>query len=184
MAKQKHTFPGPYCPGCQYHQVVGNVTRYCTGFPKKRKPRRFRTSDPKHKPPKWCPRLISPPLCRIYGFADQNSEMMHWMLNRKDISSCEQSTHISVNERHYRLRLEISLDMTAKQFYDATRQEPVWDIFPPAKKHLEYGEIIEIDDGLKPYYFYFNGHDVIPYGHFDRARTQPASSAKDVVEVH
>lgn len=188
MAKQKYTFPGPYCPGCQYHQTVGDGitvrTRYCTGFPKKRRPRQFRNSDPKYKPPRWCPRLISPPLCRIYGFADQNSEMMHWMLNRKDISSCEQSALVSVNERHYRLRLEISLGMTAKQFYDATQLKSVRDIFPNIENQLEYGEVIEIDDGLKPYYFYFNGHDVVPHGHFDRSRTQPASSTKEVVEVH
>ena len=41
MSKQKYTFPGPFCPGCQYHQLVG-CTRYCNGFPKKRKPQQFR----------------------------------------------------------------------------------------------------------------------------------------------
>ncbi len=54
MAKEKHTFPGPFCPGCQYHQLVG-CTRYCNGFLKKRKAKRFRKSDPKYKPPQMVP---------------------------------------------------------------------------------------------------------------------------------
>lgn len=83
MAKQKYTFPGPFCPGCQYHQLVG-CTRYCNGFPKKRKPKRFRESDPRYKPPKWCPRLISPPVCRVYGFVDEKNEFLEWCLNRRD----------------------------------------------------------------------------------------------------
>ena len=44
MAKTKYTFPVPTCPGCQYHQLVG-CARYCNGFPKKRKSKRFRKSD-------------------------------------------------------------------------------------------------------------------------------------------
>lgn len=77
MVKQNYTFPGPTCPGCQYHQSVGNglvQTRYCNGFDKKRKSKQFKRSDPKYKPPKWCPRLISPPVCRIYGFVNPESE--------------------------------------------------------------------------------------------------------------
>ena len=58
--------------------------RYCNGFPKKRKSKRFRKSDPKYKPPKWCPRLTSPPVCRVYGFVDEKSEFLEWRLNRKD----------------------------------------------------------------------------------------------------
>ena len=54
---KKYTFPVPGCGQCQYHQSVGSVfseTRYCAGF-KKKKPRRFRRSDPVSKAPKWCP---------------------------------------------------------------------------------------------------------------------------------
>lgn len=54
MAK-KFTFSTPSCLNCQYRLIVGgsvSETRYCTGFEKK-KPRRFRKSDPRIKPPKW-----------------------------------------------------------------------------------------------------------------------------------
>lgn len=38
---------------------------------------------------------------------------------------------------------------------------------------LEYGEVIEIDDGLKPYYFYYLNYDrLIPLYSFDRSRVQ------------
>ena len=173
MAKQKYTFPEPYCPGCQYHQTVGEAvgqTRYCNGFPKQRKSKRFKRSDPKYKPPKWCLRLISPPMCRVYGFVNQESEFLEWCLNRRDYKP---GAHISPSERRYKLRCEADLRMTAKQLYDAMQREPVEQIFSDAGMELEYGEVIEIDDGLKPYYFYYLNYDrLIPLYSFDRSRVQ------------
>ena len=141
MAKTKYTFPVPTCPGCQYHQLVG-CARYCNGFPKKRKSKRFRKSDPKYKPPKWCPRLTSPPVCRVYGFVDEKSEFLEWRLNRKDYKP---GAHISPSESRYRLRCEGTLGLTAKQFYDAMQRESVEQTFSDAGMELEYGEVIEID---------------------------------------
>lgn len=126
MAKQKCTFPGRNCPSCPYHETVG-VTRYCSGFPKKRKARRFRKSDPKYKPPKWCPRRISPPVCRVYGFKDQESELSAWLLNQ-DMTSGKgigQKVSPTVLAYHYKLRLELPLAMTAKQFYEAENADRV-----------------------------------------------------------
>ena len=103
---KKYSFPELGCSSCEHLQRVGGVlceTRYCGGFPKKKKPRRFRSSDPKYKAPKWCPRRLPTPVCRIYGFAD------------------EQSRSIEILSEH-----DIGL-----------------------------GEVVEIDDGLKPYYFYY-----------------------------
>ena len=63
--------------------------------------------------------------------------------------------------------------MTAKQLYDAMQREPVEQIFSDAGMELEYGEVIEIDDGLKPYYFYYLNYDrLIPLYSFDRSRVQ------------
>ena len=171
MAKQKCTFPGPICPDCQYHQLVG-CTRYCNGFPKKRRPRRFRSSDPKCKPPKWCPRLISPPVCRVYGFVDDKSEYLDWRLNRRDYKP---GAYISPAAFHYTLRCEAGLRLTAKQLYDATQTGSVERIFSDVEVELVYGEVIEIDDGLRPYYFYYMSFSkLIPLPHFDRSRVQPA----------
>ena len=55
MAK-KYTFPEENCWSCQFYKKVGSLaseTRYCCGF-KRRKPRRFTSSDPSFKAPK-CP---------------------------------------------------------------------------------------------------------------------------------
>ena len=153
MAKMEYTFPGPTCPGCQYHQTVGEAvgqTRYCNGFPKQRKSKRFKRSDPKYKPPKWCLRLISPPMCRVYGFVNQESEFLEWCLNRRDYKP---GAYISPSEFRYRLRCEADLRMTAKQLYEPRRRNLWKSLFSDAGVDLEYGEVIEIDDGLKPYYF-------------------------------
>jgi len=179
MAKQKYTFPKPYCPGCPYHETEGTglvQTRYCNGFPKKRKARRFRKSDPKYKPPKWCPRLISPPACRVYGFADEEREFLDWRLNRRDYRA---GACIVASASRYRLRCEMTLGLTARQFYDAAQKESMENLFFDVGVDLEYGEVIEIDDGLNPYYFYYlNYGKVIPLTLFDRSQVQAAPSVE------
>lgn len=183
MAKQKYSFPAPFCPGCQYHQSVGeglNRTRYCNGFDKKRKPKRFRKSDPKYKPPKWCPRLISPPVCRVYGFADEEASIMNWLLNREAAavqSGNERDTYLSVSANHYRLRLELPLGLTAKQFYDEMQSDLTTCVTALISGQVEYGEVIEIDDGLKPYYFYYSSFRVVPLTYFNRSQVQPSEPA-------
>lgn len=178
MGKQKYTFPGPTCPGCQYHQSVGDgllQTRYCNGFDKKRKSKRFKRSDPKYKPPKWCPRLISPLVCRVYGFVNSEAAVTDWLLNREATaakSGNEQEAYRSVSEYRYKLRCELSLGLTAKQFYAAMLTDVSTCVTSKIRNQVEYGEIIEIDDGLKPYYFYFDSFRVIPLLHFDRSRVQ------------
>ena len=116
---KKYSFLELGCSSCEHLQRIGGVlceTRYCGGFPKKKKPRRFRSSDPKYKAPKWRPRRLPTPVCRIYGFAD------------------EQSRSIEILSEH-----DIGL-----------------------------GEVVEIDDGLKPYYFYYlNWSKVVPVSYFN-----------------
>lgn len=162
MAK-KSTFPAPSCLSCQHRLVVGKFpaeTRYCTGFKKKKTPMRFRSSDPKIKPPKWCPRRLSPTVCRIYGFADQESELTEFML-RNELGYIHPSPH------HYKLRLEIPLGMTAKDFFSETEKEYLENILPP-QVQVTAGEIIEIDDGFRPYCFYVNSFaSVTPLSFFD-----------------
>lgn len=177
MVKMKYTFPGLDCPNCPYHQRMGSgvgITRYCNGFPKKRKPKRFSRSDPRYKPPKWCPRRISPPVCRIYGFANEESEYTDWVLNRQQYDSAHEP-HISASAFRYKLRLELAPNMTARQFFDAAQLEGVHRVLPDA--NAAPGEVIEIDDGLRPYYFYcVDSYTAIPLFSFDRSQVQPAGS--------
>lgn len=65
---------------------------------------------------------------------------------------------------YYKFRTELSLGKTAKQFYDATQEEPLSDVLPES---VNNGEIIEIDDGLQPYYFYVLDYaSIIPLPYF------------------
>lgn len=176
MAKQKCTFPGQNCPNCPYHETVG-VTRYCSGFPKKRKAKRFRKSDPRCKPPKWCPRRISPPVCRVYGFVNEDAAITDWLFNREAAvaeSGNEQGAYRSVSAHRYKFRLELTLGLTAKQFYEAMQFGAHTCVTSEIRNQVEHGEVIEIDDGLKPYYFYYASFRVIPLLYFDRSRVQPS----------
>ena len=147
---RKYTFPVPGCGQCPYHQSVGggiSETRYCAVF-KRKKPKRFRRSDPVSKAPKWCPKRIDPPICRIHGFKDERSAYMDFLW-RMEYRAGQLKT-ISPASFHYKLRTEIQLGMSAKQFFDASQENPLHDIL---LEEVDAGEIIEIDDGLQPYYF-------------------------------
>ena len=161
---RKYTVPVPGCRECPHHQRVGSLcceTRYCNGF-KRRKPKRFGRSDPVFKAPKWCPRLITPPVCRVHGFKDEQSAYMDLMW-RTEYNSGRLET-VSPSSFHYAPRTEIPLGITAKQFFDASQEKPLFRIMP---KEVHDGEIIEIDDGLRPYYFYkLDYATVIPLPYF------------------
>ena len=158
MKKQKYTFPEENCWNCQFYQKVGSLaseTRYCHGF-KRKKARRFRSSDPLIKAPKWCPRRISPPICRIYGFKDERSEYIERLFHR----DYGKDKYASPSLQHYAPRKEISLGLTAKRFYDEVQNHPLHEVLPP-DADVKDGEIIEIDDGLKPYYFYVQSFGIV-----------------------
>lgn len=161
---KKYTFPVPRCGQCQYHQRVGSAiseTRYCAGF-KRKKPKRFRKSDPVSKAPKWCPRRIDPPICRIYDFKDERSAYMDFLWRMEYRAG--QLKAISPASFHYKFKMEIQLGMTAKQFFGASQERPLHDILP---EEVNAGEIIEIDDGLQPYYFYvLDFATVVPLPYF------------------
>ena len=65
------------------------------------------------------------------------------------------------SEHHYRMRLETRLGLTAPRFYALAQKSPLEEVLNGTD--IEYGEIIEIDDGLKPYYFYYHSStNIIP----------------------
>lgn len=153
MAK-KYSFPEPGCGSCQHLQYAGNnvlSTRYCSGFPKKKTPRRFRSSDPQIKAPKWCPLRLPSPVCRVYGFADEQSRAMDF-LTREHFDP-KHNLYIYPSSYRYKLRLETSLGINAKTFYERVSHSDLDDFLMEAD--ISLGEVVEIDDGLHPYYFYY-----------------------------
>lgn len=152
MAK-KYSFPEMQCSSCPDLQRAGGElwgTRYCGGFPKKRKPKRFRSSDPKYKAPKWCPRRLPTPVCRVYGFASEQSEAMDILT--RELFDPKRDQYISPSAHHYKLRHEEPLGLNAKNFYERVGHGDMDDFLMEAD--ISPGEIVEIDDGLRPYCFY------------------------------
>lgn len=172
--KKKYSFPEPTCRwDCDQYLEHGNLvyeTRYCLGV-KRKDGKRFRRSDPQHKAPRWCPKRLAVPVCRVYGFADERSEYFE-LLERQLYDPAKHDYHFPMAP-HYKLRLELPLGMKAKDFWEAAQNQNVVELLPDAD--LQYGEIIEIDDGLKPYaFYYFNWSTLIPIYSFDRGQTANA----------
>lgn len=164
--KKKYRFPEPLCRSCPDHRSIGNPiceTRYCLGFPKKRNGKRFHAYDPQFKPPKWCPRRLETPACRIYSFANEANAVLDRMLRHDDDPRNHDYAHPSPWK--YQFRLELSLGLTAKQFWETAKSDTVESVLNEAQ--LNYGDVIEIDDGLKPYYFYYVFGALIPVSYFN-----------------
>lgn len=172
MAKNGYSFPEATCQECRHHQSVGNlyVTRYCHGF-KGKKAKRFRSSDPAYKPPKWCPKRLPGRVLRVYGFKSAQEAFMGRLMEytAADRYACPISGR-------YKLRYEAETSWGAKQFYEESRNGPLEDA---VGVQVDTGEVVEIDDGLKPYYFYCVGYgSLLPALGF----TPPAEEVKGSVK--
>lgn len=163
--KKKYSFPALNCWSCAEHRTTGNLvseTRYCMGFPKKKNGKRFKQSDPKYKAPKWCPKRLASPVCRIYSFADECSAALDRLLRSDDSLMAQDYAYPRADK--YTLRLELPLGLTAKEFWERVEQETAEYVLMDAD--LAYGDVVEIDDGLKPHYFYYTYGSLIPVGLF------------------
>ena len=91
-------------------------------------------------------------ICRIYGFGDECAEYME----KLSISNFDPNEpYIYPIGSHYTLRREMPISMNAKQFFQAAQEEPLEELL--SDFDIAFGEVIEIDDGLCPYYFYYFG---------------------------
>ena len=152
--KPKYKFYEPGCYCCSHLERRGTgiaETRYCNNFPRDRV-KRFRSSDPQIKAPSGCPRRISPPALRVYGFLDEFGRTME--LNRLPAPGSPTPEYLHPQRSHYKLRLETQIAMTARQFYLEVKRRRGLDDFV---ENIEIGEVVEIDNGLKPYAFVYLG---------------------------
>ena len=91
-------------------------------------------------------------VCRIYGFADERSEYMEKLsIANFDLNE----PYIYPIGSHYTLRREMSINMNAKQFFQAAQEDSFEEML--SDFGIAFGEVIEIDNGLCPYYFYYFG---------------------------
>lgn len=172
---KKVKFPEYGCWECPSYSVQGKFpceTRYCMA--KSKKGKRFKNSDPKYKPPKWCPRRLPARICRVYRLREEARELE--FLRRED-TDLKKLTYFSAQGFHYdpEPKLEQEISLTAKQFYQKANEDGAEGILDT--DDLEPGDLFEIDDGLKSYFFYyFSFATILPSSVFGLERKRENSS--------
>lgn len=170
---KKPTFPEPGCWECPAHAVAGKFpveTRYCMA--KSRAGRRMRASDPVKKPPKWCPKRLKQKICRIYRLRGEGERALERLrAERADFST---TAGYSAMPHRYASSpvLEMQISLTARQMYEQLNEVGADEILEGFK--VELGDIVELDDGLRPYAFFcFTASSVVPALGFWLSNPQP-----------
>ncbi len=168
---KKPTFPEPRCWECPQYTVQGKFpyeTRYCMGTGRKHG-KRFKKSDPQYKVPRWCPKRLSPKICRVYRLRGENERFMEQIRQAELLPPKQESYSVFWHRYEPKPRYEAPISLTAKQFYEQANQEGADSILEHFE--TEYGDVIEIDDGLRPYFFYcFDFAKLLPVMGFRPAR--------------
>ena len=143
------------CAECTFLTCQG-FERYCGGFPEKRKPKRFWKTDPQWKAPKWCPRRKTPAVYRVYHYKNDGSMLLSNALLHFDGKGHGATAFVS--DRHYALVAEGTTQLSARQFLTSSHQQPASTLLD--YPDLVYGNVVEIDDGLRPCCFYYRSHRI------------------------
>ena len=129
-------------PVTHENTVIQSGERYCFG---RKRPYRFKRSDPKRGIPSWCPRRKSPCEARIYDFKS--------LLNRSlflDVC-CSTGREIGPMAHDYALVKEFRTDLTPLSFWQTVAEGPDTGLLNvPVALH----QVVEIDDGIRPACFY------------------------------
>jgi len=133
---------------------------FCVGG---RKARRFKRSDPKLYTPDWCPKRKNPCELRVYTYKSSEDRLMHAMLS----SSLHQE--LSPEGYHYALKQKLHTELTPRKFWEQFCCESSAE---PLSADVELHDVVEIDDGLKPVFFYKSeqGYQVVPHFNAETAR--------------
>lgn len=120
--------------------------RFCVAGKRARK---FKRSDPKTYVPSWCPRLKAPCELRIYGFKNQRE----WRMHRSMRAYLGEDT--SPSAFRYAVRYEGHTDLAPYEFFECCNEKSDDEILGAAVQHYD---VVEIDDGIKPAFFYKTEH--------------------------
>lgn len=134
--------------------------RFCTGGKRARK---FKRSDPKIYVPDWCPKRKKPCELRVYCFKNKNEWRLHEMLCH------DLGMDISPDGWRYAPLYELHTDLTPREFAKICNDAPDAETLHVAV-HRHY--VVEIDDGLRPAFFYKTecGYELAPS--FDAAEAR------------
>ncbi len=129
--------------------------QYCLGG---KKTRVFRPRDPKVYPPAWCPKRKDPAEYRIYSY--MNAAVRYCRRLFKEAGS-----PFTPSGYEYALRAEGSTGMAPTAFQKALKgQSPSELLGSP----VYMDDVIEIDDGLRPYFFFVTDKKVEVLCRFDK----------------
>ena len=64
----------------------------------------------------WCPRLISPPICRVYDFIDDRHRFMDCFV--REAWEARPKKCISPERRRYEAKTVVELGLSAKEFFE------------------------------------------------------------------
>lgn len=160
----------PTCAGCEsYLHYMDTIPmkkrgvmmhlgdRFCMGG---KKVRRFGRGD---HVPDWCPKRKTPCEVRIYGFKSVEAWVLHEELCRR------MDMEIAPSAFQYALEHELHTDLTPQKFAKQCNYEPDAETLGVAV-HRHY--VVEIDDGLKPAFFYKTekGYELLPLFDAETAR--------------
>ena len=84
------------------------------------------------------------------SFADEQSRDLDYLTSRNFDHKHDQ--YIYPSPSRYKLRFETSLGINARTFYERVSHGDLDDFLMEAD--ISLGEVVEIDDGLHPYFFY------------------------------
>ena len=148
----------PSCTGCphdlyylddipkkQYGVMMHCGERFCTGG---KRARRFKRSDPTVYVPAWCPKRKSPCELRLYRLKDSGEWVLH------DLMDHQLRGLFSPAGFRYALVSESHTSLTPYEFWKRCHHEPYGELLG---MELQRYEVVELDDGLKPAFFYMSG---------------------------
>lgn len=151
---------GEFVPKKQFGVMMHCGERFCTGG---KKARRFKRNDPKINVPEWCPKRKAPCEVRVYGFKDEDAKTLHYLL-------CVGADSVAAPSGHrYALKRELHTELQPAEFWSRCAMEPYSDLLG-----FEVGlyEVLEIDDGLKPAFFYNTGNGLVIEPRFDAEKAR------------
>lgn len=129
--------------------------RFCTSG---KKARRFKRGDPKVHVPSWCPRRKNPCELRIYEFKSTED----WWLHESLAKNLGQPL-LPAGFR-YALAKKLTTELSPRDFWMRLETELYQEFLDIS---LEPYSVVEIDDGIKPVFFYYADGDFTLIHGFD-----------------
>lgn len=171
MAREKiRRFCCRDCPDCFTYgesvpkEVPGTVlkfgVRYCRGG---KRTREFKHRDPKVYPPSWCPKMKNPAEYRVYTYKDTSAWYLHHVLQTQGLVDSPRGSEFAVRVSGHTI-------LSAHDFWKEVEFKHASEVLGIP---IHSGEVIEIDDGLRPRFFHVvQNWDVKVLTHFqsDKAR--------------